>query len=279
MSSSATCVAIRSYVILPVLVILLLCLTVQAQSTQSRLDGYTPTELQQGSPADSYPLSGFESISNYTGNLNVALPLMHIGGRGAAGHTMTMPISNKWEVIRGSDSQGIADDVSFRAGDVIYVGYSPGWLIATSAMDIPAPGTSCPPNSFRLFLTRLRFIMPDGTEVQLHDKKYQGAGVSVNVSCAPTVPNRGKVFVSDDGESMTFISDTDILDQPSYAQGTQDLSTSGVLLMKDGTRYRIDSSKVSWIRDRNGNKVTYTYEPSTPYSQGRLITATDSLNR
>jgi RHS repeat-associated protein len=252
----------------------------QAQSSQTLRDGYTPTGLEQGAPAGSYQLSGFESVNPYNGNLGVALPLAHVGGRGSAGYTMTLPIDLHWEVLRGSTTQGIEDDALFRAGEVYRVGYSPGFLLGTSVMDEPVPfGTSCPPTAYRSFLTRLRFIMPDGTEVQLHDKKYQGAPVQAEIACNPTSPNRGKVFVTADGESMTFISDADILDTPNFVQGTADFYPSGVLLMKDGTRYRIDGGKVSWIRDRNGNKVAFTYETTVPAHYGRLLSVKDSLNR
>ena len=246
--------------------------------SQTIHDGYTPTGLEQRAPAGSYPLSGFDTINPYNGNLSVALPLMHIGGRGSAGHTIILPIDLHWEVIRDSvTSNGIADDALFRSGDTWRVGYSPGFLLGTSAADRPV-GPSCPPGDYRYFLTRLRFIMPDGKEAQLYDKKYQGAPQAVDIVCNPNAyPNRGKVFVTGDGESMTFISDTDILDIAYSTSGFADFAPSGVLFMKDGTRYRIDNSNVSWIRDRNGNKVSFTYE--APPSSRRLLSITDSLNR
>jgi len=46
------------------------------------------------------------------------------------------------------------------------------------------------------------------------------------------------------------------------------------LLFKDGTRYRIDNGSVTWIRDRNGNRISFTYD-----AYGRVTTVTDSLNR
>jgi YD repeat-containing protein len=46
------------------------------------------------------------------------------------------------------------------------------------------------------------------------------------------------------------------------------------MLMPDGTRYRIDRGFVSWIRNRNGNRLTFTYD-----NAGRVSLITDSLNR
>jgi RHS repeat-associated protein len=48
---------------------------------------------------------------------------------------------------------------------------------------------------------------------------------------------------------------------------------SGYLIFPNGTRYRIDNSDVSWIRDRNGNLTTFTYEG------GWLVKVTDSIGR
>jgi len=44
-------------------------------------------------------------------------------------------------------------------------------------------------------------------------------------------------------------------------------------MLRDGTRYRIDGGGVTWIRDRNGNKMTFVY------GSGGVTTITDSLNR
>jgi len=44
-------------------------------------------------------------------------------------------------------------------------------------------------------------------------------------------------------------------------------------MLRDGTRYRINGGLVTWMRDRNGNKLTFTYASQTP------VSITDSLNR
>jgi len=84
-------------------------------------------------------------------------------------------------------------------------------------------------------------------------------------------PNRGKIFVSADGNAATFISDVDIYD--SDGAYVSQIFPSGYLLMADGSRYRIDNGYVTWIRDRNGNKITFTY------GSGGVVSITDSLNR
>jgi hypothetical protein len=56
---------------------------------------------------------------------------------------------------------------------------------------------------------------------------------------------------------------------------------SGLLSLRDGTRYRIDAGKVTWIRDRNGNRLSFTYgtDPNDLDSLFRVVSITDSLNR
>jgi YD repeat-containing protein len=56
--------------------------------------------------------------------------------------------------------------------------------------------------------------------------------------------------------------------------GNDIIYPSGDLSMRDGSRYRIDNGTVSWLRDRNGNKMTFTYD-----SFKRMTVAKDSLNR
>ena len=69
----------------------------QAQSSYPT-DGGTPMGLKPGTPAGSYSLSCFDNINLYNGNLNFRLPLISIGGRGSAAHTIMLPIEQQWQV-------------------------------------------------------------------------------------------------------------------------------------------------------------------------------------
>src|SRR5262249_25058760 len=75
------------------------------------------------------------------------------------------------------------------------------------------------------------------------------------------------------GQSATFISDDDVYDSITIQGSAQYFGPSGYLKWRDGTVYRIDYGEVTWIRDRNGNKLSFSY-PS--YYQ---MVVTDSLNR
>jgi RHS repeat-associated protein len=127
-------------------------------------------------------------------------------------------------------------------------------------------------------VTTLTFKTPDGTEYELVDQPTLGKPLFVTTpvcSANPTTQGepRGSVFVTRDGTSATFVSDDPIHDKvmaPRNGDGLMLLSPSGVLTLRNGIRYRIDHGRVSWIRDRNGNLISF--------GTGDAF-ATDSLNR
>jgi len=257
-------------------ILLFVCLSMNlAQASTSSTDGQTPLALQPGAPAGSYALSGFDNVNLFNGSLNFRLLLAALSGRGAAGYGMTLPIESKWRV---SDVAIPQLDGSFRHVYIpvpnwwegIKPGYGPGVLQGRQAgydtLDCP-DGTTI----FPVTLTRLTFTAPDGTEYELRDQLTGGR--TSNNSCGATV-SRGTVFITADGTAATFISDTTIYDQVISPGGGGLIYPSGYLMLRDGTRYRIDNGGVSWLRDRNGNKMSYTYDANQ-----RVLSITDSLNR
>ena len=258
---------------------------VRADST----DGSTPLALQPGTPAGSYALSEFDNINPYNGSLNFSLPLLSIGGRGTAGYTMTLPIEQKWRInvtaiqlIVYNDGGGgplpepqttyhYFPTANWWSG--IKPGYGPGVLQGRVAQ---FDAQVCPDSTMRAAatLTRLTFTAADGTEFELRDAKTGGTPKSVGI-CDATGFNREKNFVTADGSAATFVSDTDVVDYITVPNAGNDLFyPSGYLLLRDGTRYRFDSGKVTWLRDRNGNKISFNYD-----SFKRATVIKDSLNR
>src|SRR5688572_16509035 len=248
-----------------------------AQAQTSPTDGSTPSALTPGAPAGSYVLSGFDNVNLYNGHLNFSLPLLSIGGRGAALMTLPLLIERTWQIetIQIPESGG--------SGTIIHVAqpnwwmgmepYGLGKLVARHAGE---GETTCGGgrNLYNITLTRLTFTAPDGTEYELRDQQSNGQPARPDITCATEVA-RGQVFVTADGTSATFTSDTIIYDQiinPGPPGGPNFSSPSGHLMMRDGTRYRIDNGQVSWLRDRNGNKLTITYGP-----QSHVSMITDSL--
>src|SRR5215203_4476916 len=245
--------------------------------TKSATDGSTPLGLQPGAPAGSYALSGFDNVNLYNGNLSFQLSLLQVSGRGGAQMPVLLPIAGKWRISDLTIPQ-------FNGGVIHHYlplqswwennerKYSPGSLAGRQA---GLDEIECPDGTkvFGYSITRLTFTAPDGTEYELRDQ-LTGGQPSNNGLCNYANPqSRGTVFITTDGSAATFISDTTIYDQP-ISPSPSEIYPSGYLLLADGTRYRIDGGVVSWMRDRNGNKLTFTYD-----GFNRVSTITDSLKR
>jgi len=106
---------INSLTRLSLIPLLLLLIAASAKSqTTSPTDGSTPLGLSPGSPSGSFPLSGFESVNPYNGNLNFHLPLAGISGRGGMGMTSLLELDTKGWTVRHqetTDLQGNPVDI------------------------------------------------------------------------------------------------------------------------------------------------------------------------
>jgi YD repeat-containing protein len=252
---------------------LLLFAFASAFAQQQTTDGTTPLGLTPGAPAGSYPLSNLEDVNLFNGTLNFSMPLFKVDGRGDAAYSLMLRVDHKWLVQKEQyDGQPPINIYTPQPGWWTDIGwasiYSVGrmetrqggsrdWVIASGCGYV-----------HRETLTRLTFIAPDGTEYELRDQATNGQPVLAGC----TAYNRGTVFVTADGTAATFISDTNIFDYQYDNPG--DIPPSGYMMLKNGTRYRVDGGKVSWMRDRNGNKLTFTYD-----NYQRMTSVTDSLNR
>jgi RHS repeat-associated protein len=240
----------------------------------SSTDGSTPSNLTPGAPAGSYELDGFSTVNLFNGNLNFHLPLADVLGRGSAQAALMLPIDMRWRTGQYTYTTGTGYPVTityatYNWWNSINPGYGPGIIQGRSTSPQPSCGAT---------LLRLTFTAADGTEYELHDQLTGGQPGSTVVIGSPAgsqcvaQQNRGTVFVTADGSAATFISDV-ALNDGNGATGTP-YKPSGYLIMRNGTRYRFDNSLMTWVRDRNGNVVSFTYD-----ANGRVITATDSLNR
>lgn len=241
-------------------------------STSNPLDGYTPTGLAPGSPAGSYALSGFDTINPYSGGMSFSLPLLSIGGRGGAGYTIQLAIEQKWTI-----NHSVAGPLNFYEPEFntfiasTRAGYGPGTLfgrqVGSNYLYCDYRDSFLPTKT----LTRFTFATPDGTEYELRDVKTDGQPFDVG-PCANNGTSRGKVFKTADGSSATFISDEPVVDDTSISKEV--IGGTGYLLLRDGMRYRFDGGTVTWMADRNGNKLTFQYNNSAQVSSIK-----DSLNR
>jgi YD repeat-containing protein len=269
---------------------LLLCLlcagAAYSQTTpppnKTALSGWTPIAQQPGAPAGSYALSGFDNINLFNGHLNFRLPLMKVGGRGKAGYEMMLPIEQNWRVetvaVPHCDQSGCGyyeSDYRYIANPIWWTGIRPGFGPGVLQGRQSGDGGSVTSCGFTYYetLTRLTFTASDGTEFELRDWKTGGepkqGGPGPN--CWDGY-NRGKLFVTTDGSSATFISTADISDFPQPQGNNNVIYPSGELFLRDGTRYHIVSGVTQYIVDTNGNKISFN-------ASGTTYTIDDSLNR
>lgn len=266
-------------------VLLVLCQSIAGQTKPT--DGGTPLGLQAGAPAGSYSLGSGDNVNLYNGTLNYSLPLLRVGGRGSAGHTIVLPMERHWMVEKYEDNQANVwmYPIDGREEE-IKPGYGPG-IMAIRYGGIGSVTCEAHPgiqygdsdHRFTATSTRLSFTGPGGTETEFRDVQKGGlappAQLCGNHEFESYGYNRGKVFVSVDGSQTTFISDADIRDQLIVPITIPESHLiSGYLLLRDGTRYRIVDGSVMWIRDRNGNKISFAHDSSS-----RVTSITDSLNR
>jgi RHS repeat-associated protein len=246
-------------------------LIVRIVAQSSATDTRTPSALAPGAPAGSYALSGFDNINLYTGSLNFRLPLLQVGGRGGASYTMMLPIEQKWRVDHTFADQGQHwPNPNWWTG--LKPGYGPG-VLQGRQMNEGCPEGIGPPI---WTMTTLTFTAPDGTEYELRDELTGGNRLQSQCFNSYGVgASRGTVFKSYDGSAATFISDATIRDWTGNVEGGPNvIEPTGYLMLRDGTRYRIEWGKVMWMRDRNGNQLTFEY--NSPYGMTRV---TDSLGR
>ena len=266
-SLSSRCFPKRTFALVTVFLIGMLAFNVNGQSAT---DAQTPPGQAPGAPAGSYPLSGFDNVNLFNGHLNFSLPVLKVGGRGGAGYTITLPIEQRWVAERLDPSTIIPNFNWWATGSE----FGPGHLRGRQTSE------GCP-DVFSLTegTTRLTFIMPDRTEIDLIDQVYGGQPAVSHCGQYSTDrfagTSRGTTFVTRDGTSATFVSDQAIKDILFAMTGPYSIYPTGYLSLRDGTRYRIVAGKVQWIRDRNGNKVSFSYD-----AEGfRVTSVTDSINR
>jgi len=149
--------------------------------TDSTSDFGPLASTQGGNPASSYALSSIAHVNYFNGNLNIAIPLVKIGGRGTSGYTMILPIEQRWSVDKffsGTSYSYVPEGTQQLPQYVYYFNptiYSPGSLLLKTASAYPG---QCYDNDTSRwydlgpFLTRLVWRAADGTQTILVDAAY-----------------------------------------------------------------------------------------------------------
>lgn len=235
-----------------------LSLTSLAAPARAQDETATPLAHAPGAPAGSYKLSDLERINLFNGQMSVYMPLLAIGGRGEASHTLGLTLEAHWEVkyVNGNPPTAIAFFNRFRG---IRPGYGPGTFRPYRTVEVPQ----------NLVLTRAAFTAGDLTQNEFRDEKTEGLAQLNNFV-------RDTLFKAHDGSQLTFVFDAPVSDGGDLPPGT------GRLLRPDGVQYRFEDGVVTSIKDRNGNFIRFEnyVTPTFPSAGGRQVgTITDSLNR
>ena len=245
-----------------------------------------PPGLAAGTPAGSYAISEAEAIDHFSGRLNFTLPLLRVGGRGSAGYAISLKIPSRWEASVqthcdvtqnfGSVCTPEIYDATFGSYQAVMVEYGPGVLLKRSSGLFGSClflGTN--QQEYRMTSTRTSFVFVDstGTEHELFDTSLHGGqhvGPPSPSECAEraVMPNRGMIFASRDGSAMTFVADSAVSDEAKLGNFE---GSAGRLYFADGTMYRIDGGKTTYIRDRFGNLTTFEYATSHPNELQKIV--------
>lgn len=267
-------------------------LSQSSTQTDSVFEGTTPTGLAPGSPAGSSAISQIERYSPFSGTLNPAIPLYQVGGRGEATLNLMWPISQMWRTSTTSVAQwptpppeGEMPTFSYTqkflppqpwtpAGQFISAGTV--WGRHGNSYEGCALGSSPTPTSPIYTLSKLTFTASDGTETELIDAESEATPSVVVHPCSYGIQwganaTRGSQFFSTSGGTeLWFAGDTV---QDTLSPASTQFEIDGTLYFPNGVTYAVTDSRVSFIRDRNGNQISATY------SNNALTQITDQLGR
>ena len=254
-----------------------------AQADASITDSRTPPEVATGTPDGTYSLSHFDSYNGYNGSLTIDVPILNVGGRGSAGHTISVAINAPgWKaIIRAGEYPTILGVGAIFGG----VPYNPGKVV--SRVGWGSNSTPCGPNDkYKTWtviesavVTRITFTEPNGTQHELVDTKTNGQPIIPQNSPGAAActqgfvgTDRGNTFRAMDGSGIVFVSDLPVVDPAGFlTQGGAHFGPvpcAGWVDFPDGTRYRVDNNSatganfVSAIEDRNGNMISFVSDGS-----------------
>lgn len=264
--------------------------------------GQTPTMSSitpAGGAAAPSSGAGFEQYNSFNGYLNISMPLHHVSaGRGEAGFDLVWNFQPGWMAA----NIGIVGVNAFVAVDPYPSNNIQG---AKNSYGLSGPGTvfvrtgvsreSCSGGGYAVSssLTTVVFVTPSGGQINLLDTVTNGLakGTPANFCTSPMPSSwdegRGASFRSADSSQIQFNADSNVQELAPGSIGYGVSKVSGYLVFPSGTIYRIDNSTVTWIEDRNGNKMTLAYDTTGVYNQPldwylsapALVKITDSLNR
>jgi RHS repeat-associated protein len=245
------------------------CLSAMIALASSATDQGTPTALERGSkPYGNYGGGEFDKINLFNGNLSLTIPVLVEDGRAGTGLTLRLAYNSKiWRTQDLGINEMPSPAAVYSSWDQTTPELAHGWSLSLGRMVARQTGVGehlcgAPPLQSTLYestMTQFTFSAPDGTEYHFRDDLTDGNFLD---GCQPVLNQgglRGRVFHATDGTAATFISDADVRDDPTIGGPSQILLGTGYIYLRDGTRYRVDDGDVTWIQDRNGNRINIAY--------------------
>jgi len=284
----------RSYNLLaPIAALLIWFGSAQAQmQPQNVTDGTTPPAIAPGAPLGTYSITDMEIYNPFSGGTSLQFTAAVLGGRGSISYPLILTFGGqKWTVDKSFDiitGQPIYTPLDFQWSSSPISFFKLPRMLArrVSNPQVPCPNPGDPGASQTNTLTRLTYTSPDGTEYEFRDTKSGGTQQLSSCANGGAKYNRERVFKTADGTAATFIAANNVFDATNQWDDVVGMAgvtwVGGDMYLRDGTQYHFssDDGYLQWIRDRNGNKITFSYTVISviPYVT-TLVTITDPLKR
>jgi hypothetical protein len=232
---------------------------------QNQYDRATPPQHAAGvSPLGSYASADIGTVNLSNGALNLKIPIGSVGGRG-----FSLPLTLNWSSKIWSGSTDVEFDRDGSTKTVVYADFArlddfvdlferigPGWTVGVAPMLFSrivridqitsGPQIGC----YTHTLAKLTLMLPDKGEIEFRDDQYDGMPLLSDCS-GYVAASRGTRWHATDGSGTIFINDVD--------NGVANFNTNGTVITSDGMRYHFTGERCDWVKDRNGNKITFDY--------------------
>lgn len=288
-----------SHVFLVALVLLTPCVAPGETINRSVTTFQLPAAIEPGKPVGSFALDGLISVDPYRGSASISIPLIHVRGRGGAQFPIAVSVPNTtWRIetsIEATTHLGLPvwNYYPIATPDwytELASPYGPGIVFVKSMGKRFVPESECiaQPSHYRYAYSQVVFRAPNGSEHVLTVVGNSINGLPLDraserfCTAGDYLWDRGTRFEARDGSGYVFEASYPIVDyrEGDLYPGNDVRYVSGVLYSRDGSRSGVDSSRIVWTEDRNGNRLVFDYDaPSGSQGSFALDKITDSLGR
>jgi RHS repeat-associated protein len=232
--------------------------------------------------------SDSSDVNVFNGKISLKIPLITIRGRGEVSlplyliepSTQMTALGNYWYADPQTGSGQYYPTAQITGSQMNpYIMPMPGIMARAGA----SPFSSGWGGSW---MTKLAFESSDGSRYEFFDTQpnsqfnhavYHKIKTENGIN---VIRPRGQYFSTKDGSDVRFVSDTPIYDILGIGANAPASSYDlyGYINFPNGTVYRIDKGFVSWMEDKNGNRITVDYNYGSDLNLNGY-TVTDSIGR